>query len=318
MHCYTIICDIKYVAAALAFYRSLRAVGDHRLRIYTLDAAAATVLRRFPLERVEVFTPDEYIPPDVERLRRSRSLSAFAFTLKPIVLLHAAASGAEWITYFDADTCVFADPVRLLEGLSPDTPASFTPHRFSTVFQRYEPSVGRFNAGYAAFRNGPLGLKILEDWRERCVEWCHDFVDGNRYSDQKYLEHLVDIYPSIDLCRHKGANVAPWNVSEVRLSLQHQRVCADGDPLVFYHFQGLKIFGPRLFNLYASSALSIDGPLLELVYRPYVELLDLAYEDVIRVNRRTLEYSSNPWTRTLARFGWRQPGNLYRVEASRA
>ena len=258
------------------------------------------------------------IPPDVEPLRRSRSLSAFAFTLKPIVLLHATGTGAEWISYFDTDISVFTDPARLLEGLPPDTPALFTPHRFSTVFRDYEASVGRFNAGYIAFRNGAAGRRIVEDWRDRCVVWCQDFVDGNRYGDQKYLDELADIYPSIDICRHKGANVAPWNVSEMRLSLENEQVCVDSDPLVFYHFQGLKIYGPGLFDLYASGELIVDGPLLDLVYRPYVRLLDHAYDDVSQVSRRALEYSSNPWARALARFGWRQPGNLYRVDVRRA
>jgi hypothetical protein len=315
--CHTIICDIKYVAPALAFYRSLRAVTDHPLRIYTLDVEAAAVLRQFALERVEVVAPAEYIPAHVLQLRQSRSLSAFAFTLKPIVLLHATSTGAEWISYFDADIGVFADPARLLEGLPPGTPASFTPHRFSSVFRYYESSVGRFNAGYVAFRNGPQGRKILEDWRDRCVAWCQDFVDGNRYSDQKYLNELADLYPAIDICRHKGANVAPWNISGVRLSLENEQVCVDRDPLVFYHFQGLKRYGPRLFDLYASRELTVDGPLLDLVYRPYVQLLADACDDVSRVSRRALEYSSNTWARTLARFGWRQPGNLYRLDSSR-
>jgi hypothetical protein len=316
--CHTIICDIKYVAPALAFYRSLRAVAGHSLRIYTLDVEAAAVLRQFALERAEVFAPDEYIPPEVEKLRQGRSRSAFAFTLKPFVLLHATSTGAEWTSYFDTDIGLFADPARLLEGLPPDTPASFTPHRFSTVFRYSESSVGRFNAGYVAFRNGPQGRRILEDWRDRCVDWCQDFVDGNRYSDQKYLDELAVIYPSIDICHHKGANVAPWNISGVRLSLENQQVRVDNDPLVFYHFQGLKMFGPRLFDLYASSALTVDGPLLELVYRPYVLRLAHACDDVSRVSRRALEYSSNTWSRMLARLGWRQPGNLYRVHRSRA
>ena len=77
-------------------------------------------------------------------------------------------------------------------------------------------------------------------------------------------------------------------------------------------------FGPGLFDLYASGELIVDGPLLDQVYRPYVRLLDHAYDDVSQVSRRALEYSSNPWARALARFGWRQPGNLYRVDVRRA
>lgn len=273
------------------------------------------MLRQFALERVEVFAPAEYIPPDVEKLRGNRSLRAFAFTLKPIVLLHAASTGAEWVAYFDADICVFADPAGLLGGLSPDTPASFTPHRFSAFFRPYESSVGRFNAGYVAFRNGPEGRRILEDWRDRCVDWCQDFVDGNRYGDQKYLDELADLYPSIDICRHHGANAAPWNVAGLRVSLEHDRVRVDSDPLLFYHFQGLKMYGPGLFDLYASSALTVDGPLLDLVYRPYLRFLGDAHEDVSQVSGSALESSSNAWVRAVARFGWRQPANLYRVDS---
>ena len=173
--CYTIICDIKMSPGRWRSPVPCAPSAAIGCRIYTLDVEAATVLRQFALERVEVFSPAEYIPPDVEPLRRSRSLSAFAFTLKPIVLLHATGTGAEWISYFDTDIAVFADPARLLEGLPPDTPALFTPHRFSTVFRYSKRPWADSMPGMSRSGTGRQGRRIVEDWRDRCVVWCQDY-----------------------------------------------------------------------------------------------------------------------------------------------
>ena len=180
----------------------------------------------------------------------------------------------------DVDIYVFSDPGIIISKLARNKSASLTPHRFSKSFQAYEPTAGRFNAGYVAFRNNMSGKKTLQHWCDLCIEWCHDYVEGIRYGDQKYLEDLANNYDSVDICIHKGANAAPWNIAGRTISVRDQVICIDDDPLLFYHFQGFKVYGPRLCSLYASPELIVKDTLLDLIYKPYVKALYESYHQL--------------------------------------
>ncbi len=277
--CYTTICDVNYLAPALTLYRSIKACGENDFRFYTLDDTAARYLDSLKLSGAQVFAPDDYISETVNALRSNRSAGSFAFTVKPVAILHALEDCPEysWAGHLDVDMYAFGDPGKILSTLSHDKHVSLTPHRFSPSFKYYQPTAGRFNAGYAAFRNTDEGVKILRHWCRLCIEWCHDYVEEDRYGDQKYLEILADTYPAVDVCRHKGANAAPWNIDSWEVSVKDGRIHIGTDPLLFYHFQGFKIHGPSCCSLYASPELIVKGGLRDLVYKPYVEAV---YEQV--------------------------------------
>jgi hypothetical protein len=70
---------------------------------------------------------------------------------------------------------------------------------------------GIYNVGWVSVRRCEEGIKALRWWRERCIEWCHDFVDGDRFADQRYLDRLPGLFPHVHVIQHLGANLAPWN-----------------------------------------------------------------------------------------------------------
>ena len=39
------------------------------------------------------------------------------------------------------------------------------------------------------------GIAALRWWRERCIEWCYDCVEGDRFADQRYLDRLPGMFP---------------------------------------------------------------------------------------------------------------------------
>ncbi|MFC1516101.1 hypothetical protein ACFL7E_05010 [Thermodesulfobacteriota bacterium] len=317
--CYATICDVNYLAPALTLYRSLKKVSAHSFRFYTLDEDAAEYMESLKLPGAEVFAPDDYIPDQVMALKATRSNGAFAFTVKPIALLHAMQTGYEyeWVGHLDVDIHVFSDPGIIISPLDHSKAASLTPHRFSTSFQTYEPTAGRFNAGYVAFRNNIPGKEVLQDWCDLCIEWCHDYVEGVRYGDQKYLENLADNYDSVDICIHNGANAAPWNIAGRTISVRDQEIYIDDDPLLFYHFQGLKVYGPRSGSLYASPELIVKDRLRDLIYEPYVKAL---YESYHRLSGETAWEPA--YTKRAFRTKLRgllnkikgEPNNLYRYQ----
>src|SRR5205823_10040223 len=102
--------------------------------------------------------------------------------------------------------------------------------------------------GLMAFRNDSFGRECLEWWRERCLEWCYDRLEGDRFADQKYLDDWPTRFERVVVLQHKGAGVAPWNAMNYQICLQNGRVIVDGQPLIFYHFHGLKIINRWLYE----------------------------------------------------------------------
>jgi len=272
---YLTIFDRNYLVPAFAQYSQIRRVSNSQIHFYTLDDEAAEQLRWLELDGATVRAPRDYIPEDIWARRGNWSKGAFAFMNKAVALEHLMDTdeSAHWGVYFDVDVGVFDDPQVLINSLTPDISVQLTPHRFTPEFEHFERDAGRFNAGYVAFRNSRSGRQALGHWRELCFEWCHDVVDAERFGDQKYLERLAEKYPSVSVCSHPGANAAPWNIADKNLSLIDGRPQVEGEPLVFYHFQGLKQYNRQLIHLYASRDMIVSNKLLEYIYRPYINSL---------------------------------------------
>jgi hypothetical protein len=50
------------------------------------------------------------------------------------------------------------------------------------------------------------------------------------------------------VAQHKGIGLAPWNLASYRYSYDNDRIYVDSDPLVFYHFQGLRAVTRWLYD----------------------------------------------------------------------
>lgn len=99
---------------------------------------------------------------------------------------------------------------------------------------------GVYNVGWLTWRRDARAYECLSWYRRKSLEWCYDASDGERYADQKYLDFWTSRFSGIHSIDHKGVNLAPWNVGNYRISTSDEKIYVDDDPLVFYHFHGLK------------------------------------------------------------------------------
>jgi hypothetical protein len=129
-------------------------------------------------------------------------------------------------------------------------------------------------------RNEPDGIAVIKWWRQRCIEWCHDYVDGDRYADQGYLDSFSLQSSRVRAVGNIGANLAPWNIANYRIDVRDGEVMIDATPLVFFHFQGLRK-GLRwfIFNSHRIFGAPLSATTRDHIYRPYVEEL-LAVEKI--------------------------------------
>lgn len=104
------------------------------------------------------------------------------------------------------------------------------------------------------------------------MEWCRMVVEDTRFGDQKYLDRVPALFPRAVQLRHPGANLAPWNLDACRIGLARDGVRVDGQPLVFYHFHGIK---RMLFGIFESGlheyGVALTAATRKGIYRPYLK-----------------------------------------------
>ncbi len=271
--------DSRYAAQGLALGLSLQRHDPTAvLWMLCLDQAAENAVRTLgePNWRAVALSELETADPALLAAKKNRSWIEYIFTLSPCWprYLLAQHPEIEAITYVDADTAFFSDPGAVLAELSVGD-VLVTAHRFPQWLRHLEER-GRFNVGVECFRNNTNGRACLDDWRERCLAWCHDRVEPGRYADQKYLDTWPTAFSGVVECAHPGVNLAPWNWVNHEYAFDGDTVLVDGRPLVVYHFARFKWDGGRWADSGQLEYGVMPLVLRSWIYGYYAELLTAA------------------------------------------
>jgi hypothetical protein len=215
----------------------------------------------------------EGVDPQLAATKLTRSTVEYYFTCTPAWLLYVTEheGAAEWVTYLDGDLYFFSSPGALYEELV-DATVAIVPHRFAPNLQKRH-VFGAYNVGWVGVRNDQDGVAVIKWWRERCIEWCYDRVDGDRYADQGYLGSFSRLSARVKVVQHVGANLAPWNIANHHIGFDKGRVMIDRiHPLIFFHFQGVRT-GWRwfIFNSHRIFGAPFSRRIRDHIYRPYVD-----------------------------------------------
>jgi len=270
--------DHRYLVQGLALYRSLAATcPEFTLWVLALDTAAELSLAdaALPHLRVVPLGTLENFDPELHACRNTRSLVEYYFTCSPCLprylLQHEPSIQA--ITYLDSDLFFYSSPEPLFDELDGSS-VGIVPHRFSPRAAQSHARFGRYNVGWLSFFRNDAGLACLAWWRERCIEWCRDQPEPERYADQKYLDQFEQLFADVHVIAHPGANLAPWNVARHVIGLESNNPNVDGQPLVFFHFQGLRrLAGPIYDSNLGGYGAHLTPVLRERVFRPYLHAL---------------------------------------------
>jgi hypothetical protein len=275
MRYYCTFFDSGYLAKALALYESMeRWCGDFRLYALCLDDVAFEHLTKRGFRSLVPISIRhlEEVDPELGQAKLNRSRSEFYFTCSPCFPLHVLKTFPEvdLLVSIDADTYFFESPEPIFEEMALSS-IGLTEHRYSPGMERYR-KYGAFNVGWIMFRRDEEGLGCLEWWRDRCLEWCHDRLDGDRFADQKYLEKLPGLFNSVKIIPDIGLNLGHWNFAQYRLTCRDGRVFVDGQPLIFFHFASVREVRAGMFRcgIWVSGS-PLAGVLRRNIFRPYID-----------------------------------------------
>jgi hypothetical protein len=209
--------DRGFLLPGLALWRSLAAHDPAAmLWVLALDDFTADLLKEWAEPRLQVvpLAELERADPALLEAKVNRAPVEYVFTLSPcwprwLLTSHPEISR---LTYLDADLFFFAAPDPIFAAMeAARASVLITAHRFPPWLRHYEQH-GRFNVGILSFRRDAVGRACLDDWRERCLAWCHDRVEPGRYADQGYLDAWpARLGAALLVLEHPGVNLAPWN-----------------------------------------------------------------------------------------------------------
>ena len=277
--------DHNYLSRGLALYHSLqRHAPGARLWVLCLNEDCHRILTTLGLpDIVPVRLSDfEKADPEVAATRVGRSAIEYYFTCSPAWMLFVLEreADAEWVTYLDSDLYFFESPEAIYGELR-DAAVAIIPHRYPPKLSKLR-KFGTYNVGWVGARNDPDGIAVIRWWRERCIEWCHDYVDAGRFADQGYLDSFPGLSARVKVIENIGANLAPWNIANYRIAVRDRKVMIHANhPLIFFHFQGLRK-GLRwfIFNSHRAFRAPFSGDVRHHIYKPYVDEL-LAIEEAV-------------------------------------
>jgi hypothetical protein len=243
--------DRHYLARGLTLYKSLvRQLPEVDLRALCLDDETFHVLAKlaWPGLHPVALSELEHADPVLLATKQDRTRLEYYFTCTPAWTSYALryVPPGDFLAYVDADLCFYSDPGAIFKEIG-SASVAITPHRFPGKDHDLG-LFGVYNVGFLAFRNDAAARAVLADWRTRCIEWCYDSLEEDRFADQKYLDAWPARFPGVHVVRNPAAGLAPWNWVGHTIDAQCEPVTVDGQPLIFYHYHGFRALGKWLYD----------------------------------------------------------------------
>ncbi len=266
--------DERYLTRGLALHASMRRhCAPFRLWVLCMSDECHRQLSLLNLpEIVPLKLGDlETHFPALLVAKSDRSLLEYYFTCTPALLawLFDTQPAIDILIYLDSDLYFFSRPDFLFEEFA-DFSVSIVPHRFSPR-NAHHVRWGIYNVGWVGFRRDAEGMRCLAWWRDRCLEWCRDIEEPDRFADQKYLDAFPKLFAGVQVIQHPGVNLAPWNLDHSPLSKSASgEIEVDGKPIVFFHFHRLRRVTGYLWQTpHIEFGAPLDGMVRRSLYAPY-------------------------------------------------
>lgn len=276
--------DSKYLDRGLCLWSSLaKFYASFQLFVCCFDAKAFETLTALGLPGVVPIPLDdvETAYPELVAVKPTRSRAEYFFTATPSWIRYVLDTNTplDQVTYLDSDLLFFSSPEILFDAMAAkQANVGIIAHRFTPALQHLS-VYGTYNVGWVTFRREGCGMTCLLDWQSRCIEWCFDELDGDRFADQKYLDAWPSTYNDVLVLDHEGANVALWNLERGSAVKRGQTIGIRDAPLIFYHFHGLSQVSKRVFFTNAKLyCLELDSITRKHVYGRYMLMLRSAQE----------------------------------------
>lgn len=193
--------DINFVLGVSDIENFNYQITDKRITVIGL-----VTLKDYFAKAKEIY--DNYFPHRMDHLR---------WSMKPVILKYVLENGYSKAFWLDCDL-FFCNKFDFLEKELDTHRFLLSPHwksihpwkekeykEFYTLMQS-----GMYNAGFVGARKD--SIDILDWWAEACAFKCVRNYTKGFFVDQSYLETVPIYFENIGILKHRGCNLASWNI----------------------------------------------------------------------------------------------------------
>jgi len=282
-----------YLSRGLVTYESLiRAEEKAHLYIVTFDDKAYQILKKLKLRQATLIPLEtlEKEVPELKAVKADRTFGEYCWTSSSVSLHYIIQKyRLKQCTYIDADLFFYQSPRLLLEEMPSDYSLMITEHRYAKKHQKLGILRGRYCVQFMTFNNDPKGMKVLEWWKNACLDWCYNRMEDGKFGDQKYLDSWTSQFEGVWELQHLGGGVAPWNMEQYHFFQDQNQLflkeisTQKKFPLIFFHFHGLKFFDNG--QVYPKGRYSISKNTHKLIFIPYIQALEAAKKRILKIDK---------------------------------
>ena len=265
--------DKNYLSRGLALYASL--LKNHKSKFHLYIIAFDKFTYDFLKKRNFKFTTcvyyQDFESKQLKKVKMKRTVVEYLWTCTPFVIFFFIQKfKLKSCTYLDADIYFFSDP-RIIYKNQNNYSVFITSHNYHPMYDQTMTS-GKYCVQYLTFKNNREGLYVLNWWKKKCLKWCYNRVEGNKFGDQKYLDSWPTKFSRVEVATHLGVGVAPWNIKRFTIKKNKNFFILENGKshqVIFYHFHDLRFFLNK--NLAFLSSYDLSQEVIDKIYNPYIK-----------------------------------------------
>lgn len=257
---YVTLLDSLYIPQFLSLHSSMeRHVPCYVLWAVCVDTQSFDSLTKLALDNVKCINLIDYENERLLVAKQNRSRGEYCWTLTPFSFdfVFSLDPDVQRLTYLDADMWFLDDPWPIFNEFEASGKAVLmTEHGYSPEYDQSSTS-GKYCVQFLTVVRGECD-PVIKWWQDRCIEWCYNRIEDNKFGDQKYLEEWPKLFSGLThVLTHKGFTLAPWNVLRFPYS----------EALIF-HFHGVKFVNKKYVQIGGYKTPEI---VLKIIYNGYFE-----------------------------------------------
>ena len=268
---YVTVFDSNFLPQGLCLYKSLeRHESNFILWIICVDDLCWEKLNEIKLDKIKLIKLSNVETKSLLNVKKNRNKVEYIWTLSPFAprFVFEKDSEINRVTYLDADMYFLKSPKLLFNEFERSGKAvMITPHNYAKQYDQSKKS-GKYCVQFIIFKRNE-SENVRKWWESKCLEWCYQRVEEDKFGDQKYLDQFpLKFKNCVHILKKKEYIQAPWNA----------RVFESKDCIV-YHFHGLRLIKNKLGLILFSRGYKIPQVTLENIYEIYFYELRNLYQN---------------------------------------
>lgn len=194
-----------------------------------------------PFERIKFITFNEIPSEPLTKIRKKYKGNKLRWACKPIMIQHLIQHGYDKVIYVDNDMFFYESPDFLFNMLDENN-ILLTPHFYPAnptkeqIWLEANFRVGLFNGGFIGANQ--KSISAMNWWTECCLYNVKKSYWRGLFDDQKYLDLFPILFDKVQILKHKGCNVAGWNIETSPRSINEKNevVLDEKWQMIFVHY----------------------------------------------------------------------------------